>query len=127
MNRPISGKADDQMTMRRRGIGALTAAALGASLILSGAAHGAPAVKRCGSVVFEAGSENGTGPITAKGTTCATARKVARGSAASGPTSGPYSYSKAGFRCRGPVRGEFVSFIAFRCTKGSAIVRFDRF
>ena len=83
----------------------------------------------CGSVGFEAGSENGTGSILARGTTCSAARRVARGSAPSSPRHGPYSYRGAGFQCRGrdviPQVG--LDYIQFTCTRVNARVTFARY
>lgn len=99
-------------------------------LPLAAASPASPAtapITSCGMLVVSPGSENAIFQIRARGTTCATARKVAWVSRTTSPRRGPYSYTAHGFRCRGRyVRPAGEGYAAWTCKKASARVWFVR-
>ena len=99
--------------------------ALLAALLLVPA--GAEAKTRsCGSIGFEEQTDNGVFGITATGVGCRTARRVARAAEDHGIDDAPYRYRAAGFACRGRLVEQGLTMVRYRCTKGRAVVRFDR-
>jgi hypothetical protein len=90
------------------------------------AAAGISSARACGSITFEAQTENGASDIRAAGTTCKTARRVARASRNHGPYREPYRFSAAGFACRGRLDDSILPVVYWRCARGQAVVKFVR-
>lgn len=86
----------------------------------------AATVRICGSLAFSQGSEDGVWSIRAVGTSCKTARRVARAVRPLSITRGPYTYRAVGYACRGKLDDEFLPVVAWRCTRGTARVTFTR-
>lgn len=96
-----------------------------ATLGVAASTHAAT-VRLCGSLAFSPGSEDGVGSIRAVATSCKTARRVARAIRPLRITEGPYTYRAAGYACRGKLDDEFLPVVAWRCTRGRALVTFTR-
>ena len=95
-------------------------AAFGASSVVAAKS------KSCGQVGFTSGSEDGAFSIRAKGTGCATAKKVARASEPHGISDGAYKYKASGFSCRGKYVDDPIPTVLYRCKRGSKLVTFAR-
>ncbi|HEX2087890.1 MAG TPA: hypothetical protein VHF89_19545 [Solirubrobacteraceae bacterium] len=84
-------------------------------------------LRSCRPVAFTPNSDDGAGGIRAQGTTCRTARRVARASRDHGPTRRPYRYRARGFRCRGrDDETQQLPTVRWECVRGSRLVVFDR-
>ena len=95
--------------------------------VLALAGDGAAAeTRRCGSIGFTPNSDDGAFAIRATGTTCRTARAVARASREHGVEDPPDRYTARGFTCRGRYVERELTVVLYRCTRGRATVRFDR-
>ena len=81
----------------------------------------AGAATDCGFVAFIPNSDSGAFNIRATGVTCRTARSVARASKGS-----PKRYRHRHFRCRGRDINTSLPSTRFRCTRGDALVTFNR-
>ena len=98
-----------------------------AVLLLAPASEAPAATARsCGSVGFTEGTSDGAFAIRATGVSCRVARRVARASRSHGVEDPPDRYSARGFTCRGRYSDEGMPGVRYRCTRGSATVRFDR-
>lgn len=103
-----------------------------AACALSAVALGVPSTataRTCEAVAFEENSDNGTGPITATGVGCKTARAVARKSNGKGPTGTPgtrRSYKSRGFSCSGVELDTALPSMKWVCKSGSARIRFEK-
>lgn len=86
----------------------------------------ARAARRCGTIAFAPASEDGVFSIRARGTSCRTARKVARKVRPLSITRGPYRYRAFGYRCRGRLREDGLHRVRWRCTKRAARITFTR-
>ena len=84
------------------------------------------AVRKCGKVSFEANSDNGAFDIRAQGTTCTTAKRVARASKRHGVGHTPYRFTTRGYSCRGIDAADVLPSVNWSCVKGQAIVLFVR-
>jgi hypothetical protein len=82
-------------------------------------------VKKCGSVGFEPNTDNVAGQIRVRRASCRVARRVARGSRATGPTHLD-PYRAAGFSCRGRTVAGPLPLGLYTCRKGGATVVFAR-
>jgi hypothetical protein len=99
-----------------------------AALAAMGAAAPAAqsAARDCGSLSFTPASEDGAFDIRARGTSCRTARRVARAAEPTSVTDGPFRFRARGFSCRGTVRDTALPQVRWRCMRGAAVVTFHR-
>ena len=83
---------------------------------------------RCGRVVFSPNSEYMASRITAWDTSCARARRVARASrrVRVKPRDASYRARFAGFVCNGYSLGSRLPTISWSCSRGTAVVTFER-
>lgn len=105
-------------------------ATLVAALIAAAAPAAAPAATRsCGTIAFTPRTEDGVGPIRARGVGCKTARRVAAGARGRGPSGVPgrrFRYRRDGFTCNGLERGTALPSVNYRCRRGRALVTFTK-
>jgi len=112
----------------------ITIAAALTSLLVVASARAASPSHRCSFVAFAPQSSNLAFAISARNTGCATARSVARRSGPQRDRPGwdPANpvivrYSAFGFGCFGnEVFPAGMGYVAFRCYRGNAVVRFNR-
>ena len=82
-------------------------------------------VNKCGSVGFEPNTDNVAAQIRARHVSCRVARRVARGSRATGPTHLD-PYRAAGFSCRGRAVDSPLPLGLYVCRRSGATVVFSR-
>ena len=97
-----------------------------APLVILAAAFALPAAPAgaatdCGFVAYIPNTDSGAFDIRAKGVSCATARSVARAAKRAGRR-----YEHRHFRCRGRAVDTALPSTRFRCTRGDAVVTFNR-
>ena len=85
----------------------------------------ARSARSCGSIGFEANSDNVASSITAVRASCRTARAVARGSRDYGPTHAR-RYRARRFRCRARALDSALPSVLYTCRRGKATVAFQR-
>jgi len=114
--------------MRKGKLGILAIAALAGALLVAAvpaSSHYALSGGRsCGHISFTPGtdlgsSHYGAGGIKAKGTTCGTAKKVARAS----KSHGGKAFRASGFSCK-PKSQRHAGHFDYRCRKGGATIVF---
>jgi len=87
---------------------------------------GAAVTRQCGQISFTPDSDDGIFDVRARGVGCRTARRVARAARPLKIVGGSRRYSSRGFTCRGTFDDEGLPTVRWRCTRGSAVVRFER-
>lgn len=104
----------------------LLIAVLAASGAASLPASADAASRNCGNIVFTANTEDGAGNIKVTGTTCRKARQVVRSIAPLSVTGGPYDHRALGFACHGILHDKYLPTVHWRCTRGRALITFQR-
>ena len=103
---------------------ALTAAAL---VACGGGEDAEPAAGTdCGFVGFTANSDDGVFGIEARGVGCPEAKEVARAARGVAFGDGTPRYEADGFACTGTATDDDLPGVAYRCTRGDALVTFTR-
>ena len=80
-----------------------------------------PPTQPCGDVGYEPQTDAGAFQILARGTSCDTARTIARR-----PENGSLPFAERGFRCRGEHVEAALPYTRVTCTRGTAEVTFRR-
>jgi len=111
---------------RMRQVAVLLIAVLAAAVAAVTAAHAEAASRNCGTVVFTANTEDGAGNIKVTGTTCRKARRVVQSIAPLSVTRGPYDHRALGFACHGTLHDKYLPIVHWRCTRGRALITFQR-
>lgn len=100
-----------------------------AALLLAGGLPipaGAALTRSCGQISFTPNSDDGIFRIRARGVGCVTARRVARAARSLKIVDGARRYRSRGFACRGAFDDEGLPTVRWRCTRGAAVITFQR-